>query len=279
MEYIAGQSLYRLVTTHGPLPVGRAARLFAQVAAGLGHAHEQGLIHRDLKPSNVMISPRDHVKVLDLGLALVMGEVVEDQRVVGGKGYVVGTMDYIAPEQTEDATAVDARSDLYALGCTLYFALTGQPPFPGGDAHTKMRRHREEAPPPLAELNPLVPAGFAAVVQLLLAKRPEERPASAEVVRQQLLAWADPEPAAPAPAPVATDSAMVAEAEAGESREEPGSSWDWLPPVSLAETARPGRPFLAWWAEAGPAARVAVFAAAGLALAALLVLLWAGLRG
>jgi hypothetical protein len=139
-----------------------------------------------------------------------------------------------------------------------------------------MRRHREEAPPPLAELNPLVPAGFAAVVQALLAKRPDERPASAEAVRQQLLTWADAEPAGPGPVPVRTDSAVVAEAEAEEAREEAGSSWEWLPPVSLAETARPGRP---WWAEAGPVARTAVFAAAGLAMVALLVLLWAALRG
>jgi serine/threonine protein kinase len=281
MEYIAGQSLYRLVSNYGPLPVGRAARLFAQVAAGLEHAHEQGLIHRDLKPSNIMITPRDQVKVLDLGLALIEGEVVEDHRVVGGKGYVVGTMDYIAPEQTEDAAAVDARSDLYAVGCSLYFALTGQPPFPGGDSLSKIRRHRKEPPPPLPELNPLVPAGFAALVYPLLAKRPEDRPQSAAVLRQQLLAWADPEPAGPPgapPAPATPDAGLVEELEAEQAAADE-ESWDWMPAVSLAETARPERPLPAWWAEAGSAARVAVLAATGLAAAALLVLLWAALRG
>src|SRR5437660_8077280 len=98
-------------------------------------------------------------------------------------------MDYIAPEQTENAATVGPRSDLYGLGCTLYFALTGQPPFPGGDAMEKIRRHRKEEPTPLFELNPLIPADFAAIVHPLLSKRPEDRPASASVLRQQLMAW------------------------------------------------------------------------------------------
>jgi serine/threonine protein kinase len=281
MEYIAGQSLFRLVSTYGPLPVGRAARLFAQVAAGLEHAHDQGLIHRDLKPSNILITPRDQVKVLDLGLALIEGEVVEDHKVVGGKGYVVGSMDYIAPEQTEDAAAVGPRGDLYALGCTLYFALTGQPPFPGGDTMSKIRRHRKESPPPLAELNPLIPAGFAAVVQPLLAKQPEDRPASAAVVRQQLLAWADPDPP---PLPPGTLDPTLLPADLTPPEPAPASApvaaaeWDWLPPVSLAETARPERARWAWWADLGPTSQAAVLIATGLALTALVVLLWSALH-
>ena len=238
MEYIAGQSLYRLVSQGGPLPVGRAAKLFAQVAAGLEHAHGLGLIHRDLKPSNIMITPRDQVKVLDLGLALIEGEVVEDHTVVGGKGYVVGTFDYIAPEQTEDAAKVDARSDLYSLGCTMYFALTGQAPFPGGDRRQKINNHRIAIPSPIQDLNPLVPASFAAVVHPLLSKRPEDRPRSAESLRQQLLAWAGPDTAATstsASAPTDT-AAVIADLE---SRESVASGWDWVPNVSLSETARP----------------------------------------
>src|SRR5204863_3225714 len=109
MEYIPGQSLYRLVHEQGPLPVPRAAHLFAEVAAALDHAHGQGLIHRDLKPSNILVTPHDHAKVLDLGLALVQGEEGGDREVVGGQGYVVGTMDYIAPEQADDPTGVDPR--------------------------------------------------------------------------------------------------------------------------------------------------------------------------
>src|SRR5207253_1916620 len=156
MEYIPGRSLYRLVNDEGPLEISRAARLFAEVASALDHAHCQGLIHRDLKPSNIMITPHDHAKVLDLGLALVQGEDLSEREVIGGQGYVVGTMDYIAPEQTEDASRVDPRSDIYALGCSLYFALTGRPPFPGGTALQKIQRHRTEHAPPCVQVNPNV---------------------------------------------------------------------------------------------------------------------------
>jgi hypothetical protein len=125
MEFIPGKSLYRLVTQEGPLAVPRAAALFAEAAAALQHAHQQGLIHRDLKPSNIMVTPNLHAKVLDLGLALMQGEAVEDRSIVGGQGYVVGSMDYIAPEQTQDAVRVDSRADIYGLGCTLYFCVNG----------------------------------------------------------------------------------------------------------------------------------------------------------
>src|SRR5947209_6940173 len=95
MEFIPGKSLYRVVSEQGPLAVPRAARLFAEAASGLEHAHARGLVHRDLKPSNIMITPNDHAKVLDLGLALVQGETGTDRAIVGGQGYVVGSMDYI----------------------------------------------------------------------------------------------------------------------------------------------------------------------------------------
>ncbi len=146
MEYIPGRTLGRLVVDEGRPSLPRAARLLAEVATGLAHAHAQGLIHRDLKPSNIMVTPHDHVKLLDLGLALVEGESTDDPTVVGGRGYVVGTVDYMAPEQTFDATNVDARSDLYALGCTVYFTLSGKPPFPGGSRQEKLERHRSAAP-------------------------------------------------------------------------------------------------------------------------------------
>jgi serine/threonine protein kinase len=277
MEYIAGQSLYRVVATGGSLSVGRAAKLFAQAAAGLEHAHAVGLIHRDLKPSNIVVTPRDQVKVLDLGLALIEGEadLGLDREVIGGKGYVLGTMDYIAPEQTEDAAKVDARSDLYSLGCTMYYALTGQPPFPGGDSKSKIRRHRRDLPPPLPELNPLVPAAFAAVVHPLLAKRPEDRPPSAAVVRQQLLAWADPlpEPFGPPPAPADTPQ-VVAELEAAEPAEEVSSAWDWVPPVSLAEAAGRGPTLPGWWSDAGPVTQWLLVAMGVLVVVMLAALVW-----
>jgi serine/threonine protein kinase len=196
MEYIPGQTLSRLVKDQGPLPVARAARLMAEVASGLEHAHQQKLIHRDLKPSNIQVTPRDHAKVLDLGLALTQGET-GDSEVVGGQGYIVGSMDYIAPEQTVDATGVDPRCDLYSLGCTLYFALTGQPPFPGGTNREKIQRHRREKPTPLAELRPDLPKGFVALVERLMEKDPRGRPASAAAAAEELRAWAASEPAPP----------------------------------------------------------------------------------
>ncbi len=197
MEFIPGQSLSRLVHRQGPLPVPRAARLFAEVAQGLDHAHSRGLVHRDLKPSNILITPNNHAKVLDLGLAIIQGELLEDRTVVGGQGYVVGTMDYLAPEQAEDAARVNARSDIYSLGCSLYFAMTGRPPFPGGDTLQKIRRHRQEEPTPVEQLNPTVPAGFVDLLRRLMAKRPEERPESAKAVRLELLHWTSGEQVLP----------------------------------------------------------------------------------
>ncbi|HEV3448145.1 MAG TPA: serine/threonine-protein kinase [Gemmataceae bacterium] len=190
MEYIPGQSLYRLVTDNGPLEIPRAARLFAEVASALEHAHNQGLIHRDLKPSNIIITPHDHAKVLDLGLALVQGEAPGKLEVVGGRGYVVGTLDYIAPEQAENATQVDPRSDIYSLGCTLYFALTGRPPFPDGTPLEKINRHRFEEPAPVPQFNAAVPPPFIGLLRKLMAKNPEQRFATAAEVQQKLLEWA-----------------------------------------------------------------------------------------
>ncbi|HKB35058.1 MAG TPA: serine/threonine-protein kinase, partial [Gemmataceae bacterium] len=106
MEYIPGKSLHRLVAEGGPLSVPRAARLLGEVAQALDHVHAQGLLHRDIKPANILVTPHDHAKMLDLGLALVLGEKGGHREVVGGQGYVVGTMDYIAPEQVDDPLKV-----------------------------------------------------------------------------------------------------------------------------------------------------------------------------
>ena len=196
MEYIPGQNLSKIIAESGPLKAPRAARLMAEVASALEHAHNQGLIHRDLKPSYIMVTPNDHAMVLDLGLALMEGEEAE-LNVIGGQGYIVGSMDYIAPEQTTDATGVDGRADLYSLGCTLYFALNGQPPFPGGTSREKMRRHRQEEPRPLRELAPDVPIGFARLIERLMAKDPAQRPPSAIAVEEELRAWAAGDTALP----------------------------------------------------------------------------------
>jgi serine/threonine protein kinase len=146
-----------------------------------------------------MVTPHDHAKVLDLGLALIEGEDVLDKTIVGGEGYIVGSMDYIAPEQTTDAAAVDRRSDVYALGCTLYFALTGRPPFPGGTNLEKMQRHRTAEPTSLATLNPRLPQGFVALVRKMMAKEPDERWPTGETPTE--LSFADSTDERPAPRP------------------------------------------------------------------------------
>jgi serine/threonine protein kinase len=197
MEFIPGQSLHRLVAKQGPLAVPRAARIFSEVASALDHAHNQGLVHRDLKPSNILITPHDHAKLLDLGLALWEGERGGDRSVIGGAGYVVGTMDYISPEQARDPSRVDARSDLYGLGCTLFFTLAGRPPFPAGSSKEKIQRHLHDEPPLVTEFNAAVSPAFAAIVRKLMAKKPKERYPSAAVLREELLMWSAGEVALP----------------------------------------------------------------------------------
>ena len=207
MEYIPGKSLYRVVAENGPMTVARAARLFSEIAAALEHTHNQGLVHRDLKPSNVIITPHDHAKLLDLGLALRLGESGEgaEKEIIGGQGYIVGSMDYIAPEQTEDSSKVDGRSDIYALGCSLYYVLTGKPPFFGGTALEKIQKHRSEEPPPVPPLNPSVPPAFIGILRKMMSKRPEKRYQTAEEVREELLPWAAGETPLPLDRPEDSD--------------------------------------------------------------------------
>ncbi|MCI0376976.1 MAG: serine/threonine protein kinase [Gemmataceae bacterium] len=192
MEYIPGLSLYRMVNTQGPLDVSRVAHLFSEVASALEHAHGVGLVHRDLKPSNIMITPNEHAKVLDFGLAMMEGEEVEDSQVLGGRGYVVGSVDYMAPEQTFDSTQVDGRSDLYALGCCIYFALSGKAPFPGGTSKEKIQAHRRQEPDPIQWRNSNIPDEFAGIIDKLLAKKPEQRYANAAALRLALAPWCPP---------------------------------------------------------------------------------------
>jgi len=191
LEYVEGMSLYQLVKgpRGGPLRVHDAARYFLQVLEGLGAAHAGGLIHRDIKPSNLMVTPDGGAVILDLGLARASGEA----SVLTLANVILGTLDYASPEQLGDATKADPRSDLYSLGCTLYFALAGRPPFEGGDMINKIFRHRMEDPEPLERVAPGVPATFGAVVRKLMSKDPEDRYQSCQELSIDLARWTDPE--------------------------------------------------------------------------------------
>jgi serine/threonine-protein kinase len=193
LEFVPGKSLFRFVKAQGPLGVQAAARLFTHVADALEHAHGLGLVHRDLKPSNLMVTPERQAKVLDFGLALQIGEL-ELVEVIGGRGYAVGTMDYISPEQAVDSYLVDERSDLYSLGCSLYFALSGRTPFPEGSKRDKIKQHIRDEAPRLGQLVPNLPPEFESVVATLMAKNPQDRFPSARVLKEVLATWGEDNP-------------------------------------------------------------------------------------
>jgi tRNA A-37 threonylcarbamoyl transferase component Bud32 len=185
MEYVDGASVADYARRKKPLPVDQACAIVSQAALGLQHAHEQGLIHRDVKPANLMLTRKGQVKVLDFGLAQFTRH--EDSFTDAARtatGAVMGTADYIAPEQTSSSRKVDIRADIYSLGCTLYYLLAGRVPFPDGTVIDKCIHHATDTPTPLASLRTELPAGVVEVVEKMMAKRPEDRyQAPIDVVR------------------------------------------------------------------------------------------------
>lgn len=172
MEYVEGQDLAAVVKANGPLPVAHACFYVQQAAQGLQHAFEKKMVHRDIKPQNLILARegRKHlVKVLDFGLAKVMREKTEDTGLTG-EGKMLGTPDYMAPEQTLDATSADIRADIYSLGCTLYFLLSGSRPFKGKNLYEIMQAHQTLEAPALNVSRPEVPAELSAVVRKMMAK-------------------------------------------------------------------------------------------------------------
>jgi serine/threonine protein kinase len=205
MEYVPGCDVGRLVERLGPLPVADACEIIRQAALGLQHAHEHGLVHRDIKPSNLIVatsgapadlSPRSDavVKVADFGLARLAGRTAEAGSELTGEGQVMGTLDYMAPEQGGDTRGVDIRADLYGLGATLYKLLCGEAPFSGRKYATAMQKIRAlavEAVPPIEPRRSAVAAGplsdgLAALVHRLLDKNPARRPATPQQVAEAL---------------------------------------------------------------------------------------------
>ena len=185
MEFLEGETLDRVAARRGKLPAPEAVRLVRQALAGLQHLHERGMVHRDLKPANLMVVPGGGettrggvVKILDIGVGRGLageggGEPIDHGLTV--EGAVVGTPDYMAPEQARDARAADVRADLYSLGCVLYHLAAGRPPFDGAGVMTQILKHATEPPPPLTLFAPDLPPGLQAVVFRMLAKNPADR--------------------------------------------------------------------------------------------------------
>lgn len=184
LEFVEGHDLAWFVHRHGSLPMAEACEVVRQAALGLMHLHKHHLVHRDVKPANLMLSPSGQVRLLDLGVArhLRVSDLVGQ---ITSHGQCLGTPDYMAPEQCLDCHAIDGRADIYALGCTLYELLVGQPPFSGPGCESvflKMKGHIDSAVPPIADRRPEVPERLIAVIGRMLAKERTNRFATAACV-------------------------------------------------------------------------------------------------
>ncbi len=191
MEYVDGVNLHEHVREHGPISVGQAIKIVDRVSAGLNAAHQLGIVHRDVKPTNIMLTSDGTPKLLDLGLARTMQWSREAPDLeLTRDGLAMGTASYMPPEQALDAKNADVRSDIYSLGCTLYFLLTGHSPFERNTTVQTIVAHRESAAPPLNEKRDGVPPAVEAVYQKMVQKRPEDRYQSTSELRADLEAIA-----------------------------------------------------------------------------------------
>ena len=179
MEFVYGNNLMQRVEKKGPLHVSLACDYIRQTAIGMHYAHQRGMIHRDLKPQNLMLTrDKTTVKILDLGLARMIGEdaaALYGATQITQDGAIIGSLDFMAPEQAANARGVDARADLYSIGCTFYYLLTGRVPFPGGAAIEKISLHRNTHPVPVDAIRTATPAAVVQVVNRLMAKDPDDR--------------------------------------------------------------------------------------------------------
>ncbi|MCE5267924.1 MAG: protein kinase [Planctomycetaceae bacterium] len=199
-EFVEGVNVRELVLRNGSLPLGEAIGYTLQVAEALAHADSRAIVHRDIKPSNLLITPEQRVKLIDMGLArLREAGAAEDD--LTASGVTLGTFDYISPEQARDPRNADVRSDIYSLGCTLFFMLAGQPPFPEGTVLQKLLQHQADEPPDIRALRPDLPEQVSGLLRKMMAKDPRRRHAGPAELAADLLRLADEagvEPVGPA---------------------------------------------------------------------------------
>jgi serine/threonine protein kinase len=187
MEFVDGRDLHVLVKEEGPLGYEQAGDYIAQVARGIAHAHAMGLVHRDIKPANCMVTKHQVVKLLDMGLARLIDD--EASLTLENNENVLGTADYLAPEQALNSHKADARADIYSLGCTLYFLLVGHPPFPEGTISERLLKHQVEQAPSIFKERPDAPSVLVNICNRMMAKRADDRYQTASEVAERLTEW------------------------------------------------------------------------------------------
>jgi hypothetical protein len=189
MEHVSGSTLQDRVRREGPLPVAQAASVGSQAALGLQYLHSAGLVHRDVKPANLLLDEHGTLKILDFGLSRFMNEDADGLTGRHDPGEILGTADYLAPEQARDTHTAGTSADIYSLGATLYFALTGLAPFHGLTVAQKLLGHQMRQPRPIRSVRPEVPEGLEAVVERMMGKEPSQRFPTAAEVAEALKPW------------------------------------------------------------------------------------------
>ncbi|NOZ39603.1 MAG: serine/threonine protein kinase [Planctomycetes bacterium] len=187
MEYVEGQDLHQLVKEKGFLKFETAADYIAQVSRGLDHAHGAGLVHRDIKPANCLLDRNGVVKLLDMGLARIIDDTAS--LTIDNNENVLGTADYLSPEQALNSHSADTRADIYSLGCTFYFLLTGHPPYAEGSISERLMKHQIETAPSILKDRPDVPPILLHICEKMMLKKPEERYQTAGEVATRLTDW------------------------------------------------------------------------------------------
>jgi formylglycine-generating enzyme required for sulfatase activity/tRNA A-37 threonylcarbamoyl transferase component Bud32 len=279
MEYVEGTDLAKLIKQQGPLPVEQACDFIRQAALGLQHAHERGLVHRDIKPSNLLLvkaqgaQPARVVKLLDMGLARLRADDDTDSaptHELTKAGTLVGTADYMAPEQAVDSHSADIRADIYSLGCTLYYLLTAQPPFPHGTVMQKLFFHNQEEPQPLETVRVDLPDGLAAVVRRMMAKQPADRYQTPGAVAEALAPFVQAAAASPLPS-IESDAIQQFPSipQAMPVQHFPGSSLHVGPAVSALNVQHPPGGRRSKWFVVGAVMATVVLAGVALAVVTL----------